>query len=104
MNDRLHAVEILDWDYLCKVGERVEPIRNINDAVKSFAYNFTGTESVELQDRMLSDWLVNATYNQSAESSEEVVAVLAYHLQSDRNMLRAFARQAGVRLKRDVTN
>ncbi|HKM91409.1 MAG TPA: hypothetical protein VJX29_12415 [Candidatus Acidoferrales bacterium] len=96
------AADILDWEHLCRLAEYVEPsrVRRWEQALRVFAYAFTSTADVERQDQLLAELLQNATVHTSIASAEEVVAKLAKDTNSDVVLLREFARQCGVRLRR----
>jgi hypothetical protein len=94
------AVDALDWDYLCQIGEFIEQPTNWKDGAKRFAHRFTSSSSVEEQNTMLSDLLHNATDLQSAEAAEEVINELCGSLHANKENLREFARVLGIKLKR----
>jgi hypothetical protein len=100
--ERLHAVDILDWDYLCAIAENLEPseLRTWNHGLRYFASQFTSTGNVVEQDRLLRDLLRNSTAHMSSESAEAVVVALARDTHADREQLCKFAKQSGVRLRR----
>jgi len=52
------------------------------------------------QDRLLAGWIQRATYLQSRDTSEEILAALADHTHGRLKLPREFAKQNGVRLKR----
>jgi hypothetical protein len=99
----LRASDVLNWNYLVEIGEKPEGIakKDLALGLKEFAYDFTSTASEDVRDQLLQDIIKNSTYNQSRETAEDVIRVLASRLQSDRNTLRKFARQIGVRLSPD---
>jgi len=94
------AVDIFDWEYLRQIAELVERPRTWTDGAKRFAYWFTSTGDVAAQNKMLEDLLRNATYKQSPETCEEVITALCKSLQADRNKMREFARNLGIKLSR----
>jgi len=96
----LDAADILDWHYMCEIGELVERPKNWSDGAKRFAYLFTSCGDVEGQNTMLADLLLNATYKQSPEAAEEVINALCVSLHADRGKLREFAVRLGIKLKR----
>jgi hypothetical protein len=98
--DKLDAADILDWDYMCQIGEFVEAPRNWNEGAKRFAHRFTSVASVEAQNTMLADLLRNATYLQSPETAEEIVATLSNSLHANEEQLREFAKTIGIKLKK----
>ncbi len=102
MEEKVDAVDIFDWDYLVQIGVKLElsQVRGFRDAVRLFAYDFTSLARTENQNQILADWLQRATYLQSAETAEEVLACLAAETRADLDRLRRFARQNGVRLRR----
>lgn len=98
---RLNAVDVLNWDYLVKIGEIVdESARDPEMAFKGFAYAFTSTASEENRNQMLLDILRNATRVSSVDTNEEFVAHVAARFKSDLSLLRRFAKENGIRLKR----
>lgn len=100
--ERLHAVDILDWDYLCGIAENLEPgeLRTWNQGLRYFADQFTSTGNVEQQDRLLRDLLRNSTAHSSVETAAIVVGALARDTHTDREQLRRFAKQRGIRQRR----
>ncbi len=98
----IRAVDVLDWEHLCRLAEYVEPsrVKHWEQALKVFAYAFTSTADADRQDAILADLLRNATVHTSIASAEEVVAKLAKDTKSDVVLLREFAKQCGVRLRR----
>lgn len=99
---RLDAADVLNWDRLCEIAEYIESqdMRTFADGMKFFAYGFTSTADVQAQNRMLQDLLEKATYGHSRESNEDVIERLAAWLRSPQELLREFAEQNGIRLKR----
>jgi hypothetical protein len=100
---KIRSADVLNWDYLCEISQYVDPseaARNLQDALAVFAYAFTSTADPDVQDRLLRDLLVRATFAHSADSAEEIVRLLARRTRSDLRLLRQFARQCGIRLKR----
>lgn len=97
---RSDAADVLNWDYLCEIAELVEKPRNWREGARRFAYRFTSTADIEAQNRMLTDLLINATANQSVDAAEDVVEALADSLGTPHTLLRDYAKQIGVRLKR----
>jgi hypothetical protein len=99
--NKLDAIDILNWDYLVKIGEFIEPDDlTAPEAIRAFAYSFVSTASDEVRQAMLTSILVNSTRWCTTETNEEYVAWLARMLKSDLKLLRDFARQVGVRLRR----
>src|SRR5271157_719644 len=90
----------LTGNIFSSVGEYIEHPRNWAKGTRLFAYDFASTADVEKQNRMLFDLLRNATARQSADSAEDVISALASSLNSDKELLREFARQNGIRLRR----
>lgn len=103
MADRLHASDVLNFPYLREIAKYIEHPRNWPEAIRVFAYGITTTPETHSQDRMLEDLLKNSTFLQSSVSNEGVIAALARSTGSNRALLRQFALQIGVRVKR-VTN
>jgi hypothetical protein len=99
---RTRAVDVLDWEHLCRLAEYVEPsrVKRWEQALKVFAFAFTSTADADRQDQLLADLLRNATVHTSVASAEEVVARLARDTNSDPVLLREFAKGRGVRLRR----
>ena len=99
---KLRASEVLNWDYLVQIGQKPQGrTTSLAMAITGFAYDFTSTTDEDIRDQMLKDFLQNATNGQSRETAEEIVKTLASQLQSDRNALRKFAKEGGVRLSHD---
>ncbi len=98
----INAADIFDWDHLVQIGAYLErnEIRTLEDAIKVFAYAFTSLANVADQDRLLAEWIQRATHFQSRNTSEEILAALASHAHGDLELLRKFAKQYGIRLKR----
>jgi hypothetical protein len=98
---KLDAVDVLDWDYLCKISEFVERPRDWNNGgIQRFAHRFTSATDADAQNAMLSDLLNNATYLQSPETAEDIIDVLSKSLHAHKDKLREFAKGIGIRLKR----
>ncbi len=102
MEQKIDAADIFDWNYLVEIGVKLDlsEVRTFPDALRLFAYDFTSAAKIEHQNQILADWLRRATHLQSAESAEEVLACLAANTRANLELLRRFARQNGVRLKR----
>jgi len=102
MEQKIDAADIFDWDYLVAIGTVTEPwqINCPDDMYRYFAYVFTSVGEVDKQNRLLGKWLGDATYFQSAQTNESVIASAALNLKGDLSLLRIFARQYGVRLRR----
>ena len=98
----INAADIFDWDHLVQIGTYLErnEIRTLEDAIRVFAYAFTSLANVADQDRLLAGWIQRATYLQSRDTPEEILAALADHTHGRLKLLREFAKQNGVRLKR----
>ena len=99
----LRACDVLNWNYLVEIGEKPEGgiPQNFIQALREFAYDFTSTADEDARDEQFTGILKRATDHESKESAEELMKVIATHLHSDRNMLRKFAKENGVRLTRD---
>jgi hypothetical protein len=71
---KLNAVDVLNWEYLVKIGEFLEPDHKPtpDEAIKGFAYSLVSTGSEEIRDTMLTSILLNATRWSSAEKNEEL--------------------------------
>ena len=96
----LNASDVLNWDYLVKIGAKLErPIKTLSDVLIDFAYNFTSAKSEDIRNQMLAAWLHDVTDNTSRENAEEVIKTLSVYLRTDHELLRKFAKQQGVRLK-----
>lgn len=98
-NDKLDAEDILDWNYLCQIGELIEEPRTWSDGAKLFAYQFTSASSTEARNTMLQDLLLNATYKQSSETIRDVICALAKTLRANEEGLEDFARRIGIKFK-----
>src|SRR5271170_719197 len=102
MQSRIRAVDVLAWEHLCSLAEYLEPSRvwRWDQALGVFACAFTSTADADRQDQLLAELSQNATAHTSITSAEEVVARLAKDTNSDVVLLREFAKQYGVRLRR----
>jgi len=98
--NNLDAVDAVNWEYLCKIREKFDPPKSKQEIFENFAWELTSIPRKEHQTLFLAWWLQNATYLQSAETNEEVIATVASIFNSDLNKLREFAKQQGIRLKR----
>jgi hypothetical protein len=99
--EKLRACEVLNWDYLVEISGRPEGRTNdLAKALAGFAYDFTSVADEKIRDQMLIDFLKNGTDNVSRDSAEEFVKGVADRLRSDRELLRTFAKENGIRLKR----
>lgn len=96
----LDAIDVLDWDHMCKIAEFVQHPLNWHDGAKRFAYRFISCGNVKTQNTMLADLLINATYKQSKETVEDVINAVCDSLGADREKLREFAKQIGIKPKR----
>src|SRR5712692_1017844 len=94
------AADVLNWDYMCEIGENFEKITDFNSAVKQFAWNFTSTASVQEQNEMLESMLKRATFGHSNQANEDVIESLSVALKTDLEKLRSYAKACGVRLER----
>ena len=101
-SEKIHAVDILDWDYLCGIAEHLEPgeLRTWTQGIRYFADQFTSTGNVEQQDRLLRDLLRHSTAHSTVETAAIVVVALARDTHTDREQLRRFAKQRGIRQRR----
>jgi hypothetical protein len=100
--EKIDAVDIFDWDYLVQIGAYLDrnEVKTLYHAIQVFAYAFTSMSESENQNRLLAEWIQNATYLQSSETAEEILCALARHSRANLDLLRRFAKQHGVRLKR----
>ena len=97
----LNAIDVVNWDYLTEIAEYVEGrVSSPAQALRGFAYAFTSTADESIRNQMLTDLLRNATDHCSREAAEEFIERLAMLLRSDHKLLRQFARESGVRLRR----
>ena len=98
----IDAADIFDWDHLVRIGTYLEnsQILTLNDAIRAFAYGFTSLANLADQNRLLAEWIQRATHLQSRATAEEILAVLANHGHGNLELLRRFAKQNGVRLKK----
>jgi hypothetical protein len=98
----IDAADIFDWEYLAEIGEKLDlsEVRTLGDAVRLFAFDFTSASKTEHQNAILADWLRRATHLQSAETAEEVLKCLALSTKGELKLLRRFARENGVRIRR----
>jgi hypothetical protein len=102
MEQKVDAVDIFDWNHLVQIGTISEPwqVQGFADGIRLFAYLFTSTAEIEHQNQLLADWLGDATYLQSADTSEEILATVAKHMRGNSELLRRFAKQNGIRIRR----
>jgi hypothetical protein len=97
--NKLRACDVLNWEHLAKISEKCEHRpKDITEAIRHFAYEFTSTADEDIRDQKLLDFLKNGTDNQSRGTAEAYVASLSQHLKSDYAKVRAFAKENGVRL------
>lgn len=100
---KLDAVSVLNWDHLCKIAEPLDDdlkAYTSEQAQKAFAYGFISTADDEIRNSMLVSILKNACTGMSAETNEEFVARLTTLFQCDLQLLRQFAKENGIKLKR----
>jgi hypothetical protein len=102
MEQKVDAADIFDWNHLVAIGtiSELSQVQNFADASRFFAYIFTSAAKIEDQNRLLADWLRDATYLQSADTTEEILAKVAEHMRGNLDLLRSFARQNGIRIRR----
>jgi hypothetical protein len=100
--ETIDAVEIFDWDYLVEIGLHLEPyeIETVYHAAQFFAYSFTSTGNTQEQNRVLLKWIELATFNQSRDTAEDILLEVATATKANLPLLRLFAKQNGIRLKR----
>ncbi len=97
----LDASDVLNWEYVIKIAVKLDdPPETAEEAMGAFSYDFTSTDDEERRNVMLCDIIKNATDHQSRAAAEEVLVSLSRLLGSDLELLRAFAKQNGVKLKR----
>lgn len=102
MGNAIAAANFLDWMYLCEIATPIEDPQNFREAVFLFAYNFTSAANEEIRNTMLREWLADATYGHSRETNEDVIQAVAYGLRCPLEPLRQFAKENGIRLKRET--
>jgi hypothetical protein len=99
---RLRASDVLDWDHLTKIADNtIENANRLADALAVFAYNFTSIGDEDSRDQMLIDLLQDATAGQSTDTAEKIIKAAALGFKADLEALRRFAKENGIRLKRD---
>jgi hypothetical protein len=101
--DKLRAIDVLNWDYLVSLSELFDPsekIKTADHALRAFAYSFVSTANNDHRDGMLAAILTNATRWNSSGPNETYVRWLSQMLDSDLDLLRNFAKQVSVSLRR----
>jgi hypothetical protein len=100
-SNKLRASDVLNWDYLVKIANRSqEDAKFLDEGLATFAYNFTSTADDDNRNALPTDLMHNATDQQSKDTAEKIVELLAFRLQTDLQKLRQFGKENGVRLKR----
>jgi len=112
--EQLHAIDVVNWDYLCGLSENFDPNAleeelchrkiTFEDGLRVFAYDFTSTANEDIRDRMLRDVLRNATQSHSSESASLVISTFAKALNSEVALFMEFAKQCGIKLPRQTTD
>lgn len=101
---KLDAVDVLNWEYLVEISEHTEADENgrasFDEALRGFAYSFTSTASEDNRNEMLRDILHNATCRNAKDTNEIFIAELSQILKCDYGLLRQFAKERGINLKR----
>jgi|SRR5580692_10443583 hypothetical protein len=104
MANKLNAVDVVNLDYLRSIAQPHESTVWTTDferALEIFAFNFLSVPDIDSQDAVLRILLENATFGQSAESNEDTIQTFAYFIRTHPYLLRAFAKQEGILLKRE---
>jgi hypothetical protein len=104
MPDKLNAIDVVDVEYLRSVARdpgRIVWTTDIQSAIAVFAYNFLEAPDTEAQNEVLRILLENATFGHSTDSNEDTIAYFAEYICTHRHLLRTFAKQEGIRLKRE---
>jgi hypothetical protein len=97
---KVRASDALNWEYLVEIAAQSdEDAKSLSEGLAAFAYNFTSTADEDSRDAFLTELLSNATAYQSTDTAEKIVDALAKGLRSDRQKLRQFGKENGVRLK-----
>jgi len=98
---KLDAIDVVNWDYFVEIAEcPTERPRTADEAAKGFAYAFTSTADEEIRNQMLLDILKNGTRTGSVYSCEDFIRNAAGIFHCDSKLLRRFAKEGGIRLRR----
>jgi hypothetical protein len=103
MNNKLRAVDVLDWEYLCSIANEHADLvwtTDIRTAVERFAFDFTQAADDDDRDEILTRLLQLMTFGHSAETNEGTIAQFARFLCADVGLVRAYGKQQGIRLTR----
>lgn len=103
MAQKLNAIDVLNWEYLCRVADAHSELAYTTDiqrAIEKFAFAFTQATDVDDQNEVLTQLLEDATFGNSAAANDEVLDWFAEFLCTDRRLLREFARQQGIRISK----
>jgi hypothetical protein len=98
----LRACEVLNWDRLVELSQYIDPdqVRQTTEVFAVSAYAITQTADEDVRDRLLTDILVRAAYGSRPENNQRFLVLLAEKTKSDLELLRRFAKQVGVQLKK----
>jgi hypothetical protein len=99
---KLHAYDVLNWDYLVELSCNYDPDapRSLTAALAKLAYDLTQTGDEEIRSLELSEFLHALTDHTSTAAAEEMLACVAMHLRCELKKMREFAKENGVKLKR----
>jgi hypothetical protein len=104
MANKLNAIDVVDVEYLHSIARDPGGIvwtTDIETAMTVFAYSFLEAPDVESQNEVLRLLLEHATFGTSTETNEDTIAHFADFFCLHRQLLRTFAKQEGIRLKRE---
>ena len=74
-------------------------VKTLRNALAKLAYDLTQTGDEDLRDQQLNEFLHILTDNTSRESTEEAIRVLCTHLRCEREKMRQFAKENGIKLR-----
>ena len=98
--EKLDAADVLNWEYMVQIGEQIQSPKSWREGARRFAYLFVSTGDRQAQNTMLADLLSRATDGQSTETVEEILEALALSLHANRSLLKEYAKQIGIRVRR----
>lgn len=98
MPDKLNAIDVVDWEYLCKIANphdlaySTDPQR----ALEIFAFQLTHAEDAEHQNEVLRKLILRMTSGHTKETNRQVMVYLAGKCRANAQLLTEFAKQEGV--------
>ena len=100
---KLNACDVLNWEYLVQVSAEYNPdVVNptILDALAKLAYELTQSGDEAIRNQQFSEFLHRLTDNTSTDSTETALKLAAARLHCDLKMVRQFAKENGIKLKK----